>query len=183
MLWPFFKLIQVGWIAHGYDSQLRRYRCEVFDVTRWVNFVGGFSSHKNKTATKFDHNVKKKKLFGKKKLRSQNTVDGQNPKTTKDDYAIIYRVLTIPGGAGFRPSTVSPPKQDSAKKPRQRHFLIILANSEAKIAFSRPCTCWVFVEVVCLKNKSPRNAKTKNKQKHPKVGNFFLEGGKSFTAI
>ena len=28
--------------------------------------------------------------------------------TTKDDdYPIIYRVLTIPGGAGFRPSTVS----------------------------------------------------------------------------
>ena len=27
--------------------------------------------------------------------------------TTKDDdYPIIYRVLTIPGGAGFRPSTV-----------------------------------------------------------------------------
>ena len=29
--------------------------------------------------------------------------------TTKDDYyPIIYRVLTIPGGAGFRPSTVGP---------------------------------------------------------------------------
>ena len=29
--------------------------------------------------------------------------------TTKDDdYTIIYRVLTIPGGAGFRPSTVRP---------------------------------------------------------------------------
>jgi len=29
------------------------------------------------------------------------------PLTTKDDeYPIIYRVLTIPGGAGFLPSTV-----------------------------------------------------------------------------
>ena len=36
-----------------------------------------------------------------------NTVDGQNPCITKDDdYPIIYRVLTIPGGAGFLPSTV-----------------------------------------------------------------------------
>ena len=35
-------------------------------------------------------------------------VDGQNPKTTKDDdYPMIYRVLTIPGGClGFCPSTV-----------------------------------------------------------------------------
>ena len=32
--------------------------------------------------------------------------------TTKDDnYPIIYRVLTIPGGAGFRPSTVLSPKR------------------------------------------------------------------------
>ena len=31
--------------------------------------------------------------------------------TTKDDeYPIIYRVLTIPGGAGFCPSTVVPPE-------------------------------------------------------------------------
>ena len=36
-----------------------------------------------------------------------HTVDGQNSCTTKDDdYPIIYRILTIPGGAGFRPSTV-----------------------------------------------------------------------------
>ena len=32
--------------------------------------------------------------------------------TTKDDdYPIIYRVLTIPGGAGFRPSTVFHPQR------------------------------------------------------------------------
>ena len=31
----------------------------------------------------------------------------KNPCTTKDDdYPIIYRVLYIPGGAGFQPSTV-----------------------------------------------------------------------------
>ena len=36
-----------------------------------------------------------------------DTVDGTKSCTTKDDdYPIIYRVLTIPGGAGFRPSTV-----------------------------------------------------------------------------
>ena len=31
---------------------------------------------------------------------------GRIPTTKDDDYPIIYRVLTIPGGAGFRPSTV-----------------------------------------------------------------------------
>jgi len=39
----------------------------------------------------------------------RDTVDGQNPappRTKDDDYPIIYRVLTIPGGAGFLPSTV-----------------------------------------------------------------------------
>ena len=39
--------------------------------------------------------------------KNNGTVDGQNPATTKDDdYPIVYRVLTIPGGAGFCPSTV-----------------------------------------------------------------------------
>ena len=37
---------------------------------------------------------------------SRGTVDGRKSCTTKDDnYLIIYRVLTIPGGAGFLPST------------------------------------------------------------------------------
>ena len=36
-----------------------------------------------------------------------HTVDGQNPAPPRDDnHPIIYRVLTIPGGAGFQPSTV-----------------------------------------------------------------------------
>ena len=42
-------------------------------------------------------------------LFSDHTVDGQNPAPPRmihDDYPIIYRVLTISGGAGFRPSTV-----------------------------------------------------------------------------
>ena len=36
------------------------------------------------------------------------TVDGQNPANhhPDDDYPMIYRVSTIPGGAGFHPSTV-----------------------------------------------------------------------------
>ena len=41
----------------------------------------------------------------------ETTVDGQNPappRTKDDDYPIIYRVLTIPGGAGFLPLTVFP---------------------------------------------------------------------------
>ena len=41
-------------------------------------------------------------------LGSETKVDGSEiRRTTKDDdYPIIYRVLTIPGGAGFCPSTV-----------------------------------------------------------------------------
>ena len=31
---------------------------------------------------------------------------GSLPQKVVDDYPIIHRVLTIPGGAGFRPSTV-----------------------------------------------------------------------------
>jgi len=39
--------------------------------------------------------------------KMDHTVDGQNPAPGKDDnYPIIDRVLTIPGGAGFLPSTV-----------------------------------------------------------------------------
>ena len=39
--------------------------------------------------------------------RYGDTVDGQHQETTKDDdYPIIFRVLKIPGGAGFCPSTV-----------------------------------------------------------------------------
>ena len=36
-----------------------------------------------------------------------HTVDGPNPALARIfDYPIIYRFLTIPGGAGFLPSTV-----------------------------------------------------------------------------
>ena len=36
-----------------------------------------------------------------------HTVDGQNPAPPEnDDYPIIYRDSTIPGGAGFHPSRV-----------------------------------------------------------------------------
>ena len=45
--------------------------------------------------------------------------------TTKDDdYPIIYRVLTIPGGAGFQPSTVSfvvPPQQKKQVGDAKNH--------------------------------------------------------------
>ena len=141
-------------------------------------FCWGFPSHKNKTATKFDHNVLAKKTSLEKKTQISKYCWWTKSCTTKDDdYAIMCRVLTIPGAAGFRPSTVSPQNKIRPKSHDNVTFWSFWLNSEAKIAFPRPCTCWVFVEVVCLKKKSPRtpprNGKTKNKQKHPKVGKFF----------
>ena len=63
------------------------------------HLVGGFNPIVQKYAT-----VKIGSFPNGVKIR--HTVDGQNPAPPRNDYPIIYRVLTIPGGAGFRPSTV-----------------------------------------------------------------------------
>ena len=51
------------------------------------------------------------------------TVDGQNPAPPRIDYPCIYGVLTIPGGAGFCPLTVSPVGQFVRLKKKATGFI------------------------------------------------------------
>ena len=51
------------------------------------------------------------------------TVDGQNPAPPRIDYPSIYGVLTIPGGAGFCPLTVSPVGQFVRLKKKATGFI------------------------------------------------------------
>ena len=67
--------------------------------------------------------------------------------TTKDDdYPIIYKVLTIPGGAGFCPSTVSLEYQRAATLKRCK-IQMIFSNSMAK----KKCFKKVDCTADCLK--------------------------------
>ena len=50
-----------------------------------------------------------KSLCNKKIFLSPQNLLLMDSTTKDDDYPMIYRVLSIPGGAGFRPSTVSRP--------------------------------------------------------------------------
>ena len=71
-----------------------------YDVMTANHSLGNFSRSEIRTL-----------IGGPRVLEYHATVDGQNPAPPSMmisyDYPIIYRVLTIPGGAGFHPSTVS----------------------------------------------------------------------------
>ena len=63
--------------------------------------------------------------------------------TTKDDdYPIIYRVLTIPGGAGFRPSTVCLLTLPMSSHPKLNKHTV----DGSEIPF--PTTVWVYPKPV-----------------------------------
>ena len=65
--------------------------------------------------------------------------------TTKDDdYPIVYRVLTIPGGAGFRPSTVFYHPNDFQKEIcwKNHHWMLILDVGFTKILGPTQCYTW-----------------------------------------
>ena len=49
--------------------------------------------------------------------------------TNDDDYPIIYRVLTIPGGAGFLPSTVSHQLLKVPKNPWGASKVLLVADT------------------------------------------------------
>ena len=73
--------------------------------------------------------------------------------TKDDDYPIIYRVLTIPGGAGFCPSTVTPAIHISG------HLLGVIApillefhlSFQMTVTFSRGSWCH---GVICWKDET-----------------------------
>ena len=72
-------------------------------------------------------------FFVEKKILYQKYCWWTKSCTTKDDdYPIIYRVLTIPGGAGFRPSTVSPRVPGFPRKCRHLYLKAVKVGGGGK---------------------------------------------------
>ena len=80
--------------------------------------------------------------------------------TNDDDYPIIYRVLTIPVGAGFCPSTVLKNKQHLLKRPHQ-HLLYLRLRTKFFHWNRNFNTCNAIWELVgrskCRTSKFPTN--------------------------
>ena len=89
---------------------------------RWINGLRWFKRKQKTTRSFVRYSLMKRFFTGMRRIFTWKLPWSQmlgdvsvhtycwwtNSCTTKDDdYPIIYRVLTIPGGAGFRPSTVS----------------------------------------------------------------------------
>ena len=81
--------------------------------------------------------------------------------TTKDDdYPIIYRVLTIPGGAGFRPSTVAP----------------YSLNTGMSAKGFKVSQTWPILVVRSWPPKKPSSSSDQEKKGYWKLATYFFKG-------
>ena len=86
--------------------------CFFWNLPRYYLTCWTLHFHKNSSKKRFTQIYPTSTSRSQWKLWTRwDTVDGQNPAPPRmmiiPNYPIIHRVLTIPGGAGFRPSTVS----------------------------------------------------------------------------
>ena len=172
-------------LAHGYDSQLRRgtdAKCFTTWQDAWI-LVGFFQAIKTKLRPNLTTTSWRNKLFGKKNSDLKILLMDKIRLTTKDDdYAIIYRGLTIPGGAGFRPSTVSPPNKIRPKSHDNVTFWSFWLTLRPRLRFLDPAHVG-FLWKLCVSKTNLPECQNQKQTKTPKSLQFFLEGGKKITAI